>query len=197
MTTAVKTSEAVLVAVAKTIKGTSFIGIPRYENSKGEVSKYTLLVGINFANVLKSDMLSLLEKKSELFIELAKNHKVELIAEAYDKVFKSLENRLASDEIKELLREENNETINRSDAQKEAFIHLAKGVKKHIATNVIYVHGLQIKKTVLEPIEYKAVNSKELTIVQNKIRKFCDFKQEKYKTFKYNANEIKIQGVTL
>ena len=43
------------LVVAKTIKGTSFVGVRGYENSKGEVSNQTLLVGYNYANMLKKD----------------------------------------------------------------------------------------------------------------------------------------------
>jgi len=197
METLTNTQEQVLVAVAKTIKGTSFIGIPSYTNSKGETSKYTLLVGIKFENVLKSDLLSLLENKENIFIELSKKYDIELIAEAYENVKKSLEKRLASETEKELLRAENDKTILASDSQRDAYIHIAKGVKKHIESNKIFIHGLQIKKTVLVPIEYKPVNSRKLTLVQNDIKKFCNFKQEKYKEFKYEVGTIKIQGVEL
>ena len=41
---------------AKTINGTTFVGVRGYENSKGEVSNQTLLVGYNYTNMLNKDL---------------------------------------------------------------------------------------------------------------------------------------------
>jgi len=49
---------ATLVA-CKTIKGTSFVGVRNYTNSKDEISNQTFLVGINYANLLDSDLKTL------------------------------------------------------------------------------------------------------------------------------------------
>lgn len=188
---------SVLTAVAKTVKGTSFVGIRNYENKQGEVSNQTLLVGINFENVLKHDFKVLKDKQNDLFLELEKNHSKELITEAYKKVYDSLEKRLSDETIKEELRLKGDSTILASDAQIDAFTHIAKGVKIHKDTNQIHIFGLVVKKTILKPIEYKTVNSRELTIVQNKIKKFCEFKQDKYRTLIFDKATIKLQGIEL
>lgn len=187
----------VLKAVAKTIKGTTFVGIREYENKQGEVSNYTLLVGINFENVLIHDFKALQEKQIEMFLELEKTHDKNIVFEAYNKVYDSLEKRLSDEQTKENLRLQGDSTINASDAQKDAFKYIAKGVKQHLETKELHIFGLVIKKTVLEPIEYKTVNSRELTIVQNKIKKYCGFKQDKYRTFIFNEASIKLQGIEL
>ncbi len=187
----------VLSAVAKTVKGTTFVGIRAYENSKGEVSNQTLLVGINFENVLIHDFKALKEKQNQLILELEKTHKKELILEAYKKVYDSLEKRLSDEKTKEELRQKGDSTILASDAQKDAYRHIAKGVKLHEETNQLHIFGLVVKKTILVPIEYKAVNSRELTIVQNKIKKFCEFKQDKYRTLVFDKANIKLQGIEL
>lgn len=195
MTTISKNSE--LLATAKTIKGTSFVGLQNYTNSQGEISNYTLLVGINFENVLKNDMKSLIENKKSIIAELLKTHKADVIEKAYTNVYNSLNKRLADEETKEQLRLANDKTIAQSDAQKDAYIHLAKGVKLHVDTLEIHIFGLQVRKTVIVPIEYKSVNSRELTIVQNKIKKLANFKQDKYRTFKFNKADVKMQGIQL
>lgn len=194
----------VLKAVAKTIKGTTFVGIRAYENAKGEVSNQTLLVGINFENVLINDFNTLKDKQTEIFETLLKQndkkgipYTKDLILTAYQNVYNSLEKRLSDETKKEELRLQGDKTILQSDAQKDAYIHIAKGVKKSIETNELHIFGLVIKKTVLIPIEYKAVNSKDLTIVQDKIKKLCNFKQEKFRTFKFNEASIKLQGIEL
>ncbi len=194
----------VLTAVAKTVKGTSFVGIRGYQNSQGEVSNYTLLVGINFENVLIHDFNSISEKHNEIFETLSKDtdnkgnlYTNEIIVKAYENVYNSLEKRLSDEQTKETLRQQGDRTIIASDAQADAYEHVATGVKRNLTTNELHVFGLVVKKTVLEPIEYKKVNSRDLTIVQNKIKKLCNFKQDKYRTFKFDEATIKLQGIEL
>lgn len=194
----------VLKAVAKTVKGTTFVGIRAYTNAQGEVSNQTLLVGINFENVLKHDYNALLEKQNEIFETLVKDkdksgnfYTIEFVMQAYQNVLNSLEKRLSDETTKEALRAQGDKTIGASDAQIDAYEHIAKGVKRNLTTGELHIFGLCVKKTVIEPIEYKAVNSRDLTIVQNKIKKLCDFKQDKYKTFKFDSATIKLQGIEL
>ena len=186
-----------VVAVAKTIKSTSFVGVRNYENKQGEISNQTILAGISYENCLLNDFKVLQEKQKEVFVILQKEFSKEVIEKAYQNVFTSLEKRLSSEEVKEALRLENDKTIALSDAQINAYKHLAKGVKMNKETLQIHIFGLVVKKTILQPIEYKEVKSRELTIVQNKIKKLCNFKQDKYKTFIFDNSEIKMQGVTL
>jgi hypothetical protein len=186
-----------LLLAAKTIKGTSFIGVNNYTNAKGEVSNQTILGGILFANVLLNDFNALKDNKDTILKELEKSHPIALIDQAYNELLESLEKRLSSDEIKAELRSQGDATIMRSDAQIDAYIQLTKGVKLHKETLQIHVFGLVVRKKVIIPIEYKAVNSRELTIVKNKIQKLCDFKQAKYRTFIFEQGGINLQGVTI
>ena len=186
-----------LLVTAKTIKGTSFVGIRTYENKQGEVSNYTLNAGITYENVLKNDFNSLKENQTKIIQELEKNHSISLIEQAYKEIYTSLEKRLSDEQTKEQLRAENDKTIAQSDAQINAYISLAKGVKLHKDSLQLHVFGLVVKKTILQPIEYKKTNSRELTIIKNKIEKLCEFKQSKYRTFIFNKAEVKIQGITL
>lgn len=186
-----------VVAVAKTIKSTSFVGIRNYANKQGEISNQTILAGISYENCLLNDFKVLQEKEKELFVILQNEYSKEVIEKAYQNVFTSLEKRLSSEEVKEVLRLENDKTIALSDAQINAYKHLAKGVKMNKETLQIHIFGLVVKKTILQPIEYKETKSRELTIVQNKIKKLCNFKQDKYRTFIFDNSEIKMQGLTL
>ena len=102
-----------------------------------------------------------------------------------------------TEEQKEVLRQQNDKTIALSDAQKNAYTHITKGVKVNNETNQIHVFGLVVKKTVLVSIEYKQTNSRDLTIVQNKIKKLCEFKQLKYRNFIFDKAEVNLQGVTI
>ena len=197
MTNLINNRNLELLVTAKTIKGTSFVGIRTYENKQGEVSNYTLNAGITYENVLKNDFNSLKENQTKIIQELEKNHSIALIEQAYKEIYTSLEKRLSDEQTKEQLRAENDKTIAQSDAQINAYISLAKGVKLHKDSLQLHVFGLVVKKTILQPIEYKKTNSRELTIVKNKIEKLCEFKQSKYRTFIFNKAEVKIQGITI
>lgn len=181
-----------LVAV-KTIKGTSFVSVRNYENKDGEVSNQTFLVGVDFQNILKSDLETL---KAFDIQPLLADHSKEVVMQAYEELLTSLVKRTASEEDKEELRKANDSTMNRSDAQSDAFVHVAKGLKAQ-GTD-LYVYGLCVRKTVLVEGTYKTVKSQEKTIVKNKIKKLADLKENKFKQFKLgNANELRLQGVVI
>jgi hypothetical protein len=186
-----------LLVAAKTIKGTSFIGIRNYANKQGEVSNQTIIAGITYENCLINDFKVLQENKDKVFGILQKDYSTELVETAYNNVYVSLEKRLSSEEVKEALRQQNDKTIGLSDAQKDAYINLTKGVKLHIETMQLHVFGLVVKKTVIKPIEYKETKSRELTIIQNKIKKVCEFKQGKYRNFIFDKAEVQLQGITV
>lgn len=189
--------KAVVTAVAKTIKGTAFIGVRGYTNKEGEISNYLVIGGISYEKALEHDFNALKTKQIEVIAELEKTYSKEVITKAFTNVYESLEKRLSSEEVKEALRAQGDKTIRQSDAQSEAYITLAKGVRLHKETQQIHIFGMVAKKTVLKAIEYKATNSRELTIVQNKIKKLCEFKQDKIRTFIFDKAEIKLQGVTI
>jgi len=186
-----------LLVTAKTIKGTSFVGVRDYQNTQGEVSNYTINVGFTYENVLTHDFTNLKNKQKEVLTILKKSYPIAVIKQAYSEVYNSLEKRLSDEQTKAELRAENDETIARSDAQINAYINLAKGVKLHKDTMQLHVFGLVVRKTILQPIEYKQTKSRELTIVKNKIKKLCEFKQDKYRTFIFNKSEIKMQGIAI
>lgn len=186
-----------LIANAKTIKGTSFIGVQNYTNSKGEVSNQTIVGGITYEKCLVNDFNALQTKQNEIFETLQKTYANSVIEIAYNNLYISLEKRLSSEEVKQALREQNDFTIKKSDAQIDAYIHIAKGVKLHKETQKLHIFGLVVRKKVIAPIEYKEVKSRELTIVQNKIKKLCEFKQDKYRNFIFDKAEVKLKGITI
>lgn len=192
-----KTSEKILIASAKTINGTSFVGIRNYTNKQGEESNQTILAGYSLENALQSDFLSLQENKDKIFEALTQQYGGTLVNQAYTELFESLEKRLSSPEVKEKLRAENDQTIKRSDAQIDAYIQLAKGVKQNKESNEIHVFGLVMRKEIIKAIEYKQTKSADKTIVKNKIKKLCGFKQDKIRTFIFSDTEVKLQGVSI
>jgi hypothetical protein len=179
------------------------VGVRDYVNKQGEKSNYLINSGVNYLKILNDDLKSLNDNKKNIFEILQKPQKdgkifsTELITTAFNNVLTSLNKRLSDEETKELLRAEGDKTIAKSDAQIDAYINLATGVKLHKDSLKIHVFGLVVRKTILEPIEYKEVNSRDLTIVQNKIKKHAGFKQDSYRTFIFDEGEIKMQGLTI
>jgi phosphoserine phosphatase len=198
MTTLVKNNKE-LVAVSRTIVGTSFVGIRNYRNQLGELSNYTILVGASHENILKKDMKKLIENKQNAVAELLKTFPLEVVAKAYENVYKSLEKKLLSEAEKDVLRAEGDKTIIASDAQKDAFKIISKGVKLHIDKLELHIFGYVISKTIIEPIapEDKKDTRRELTKCQDKLKRLCKFRSEKYRTFIFNEAEVKMQGFEL
>jgi hypothetical protein len=188
---------ALLLVTAKKIKNNHFVGVRDYVNKQGEKSNYLINSGISYLKILNDDLDSLNHLKLAIFEILQKDYSTELITTAFNNVLTSLHKRLADEETKELLRAEGDKTIAQSDAQIDAYINLATGVKLHKDSLKIHVYGLVVRKTILEPIEYKKVNSRDLTIVQNKVKKYAGFKQDSYRTFIFDKAEVKMQGVTI
>jgi preprotein translocase subunit SecD len=187
----------VLEAVAKTIKGNSFVAINDYENQKGEVANYLIVAGYSNENAMQHDFNSLQENKDKVFYDLAKNFEFAIVKQAYTELYESLEKRLSSDEVKEKLRQQGDTTILRSDAQNDAFKHIAKGVKQNKETEQLHIFGLQVRKKVLVPIEYKTVNSATKTLCKEAIKKLCNFREAKIRTFIFDKATVKLQGIEI
>ena len=185
------------IVKVKEIKGTSFVGVRAYENKQGEISNQTFLVGFSYAQMLKKDLNKLISDEVYNMVETLKaDNDSELVAKAYNELITSLEKRTASEEEKEKLRLEGDKTIKLSDAQKDAFTPIAKGLKAK--DNALYIYGLCVRKTILQKGEYKQTKSQKKTIIKNKIKKFAELKDLKYKQFKLgNLEELKIQGATI
>lgn len=188
-----KLNQVSTIVACKTINGTSFVGVRNYENSKGEVSNQTFLVGINYANLLKNDLETL---KAFDIKPLINKYDKEIVSKAYNELLTSLIKRTATEVEKEILRASNDSTMNRSDAQANAFENVAKGLKTK--DEALYIYGLSVRKEVLVKGNYPSVNSQLKTIVKNEIKKSANLKETKYKQFKLgNLEELNIQGVTI
>ena len=185
------------IVKVKEIKGTSFVGVRGYENKQGEVSNQTFLVGFSYAEMLKKDLNKLIsDEVYNIVEELKVDNDSELVAKAYNELIASLEKRTASEEEKEKLRLNNDKTIKLSDAQKEAFTPISKGLKAK--DNALYIYGLCVRKMVLKQGEYKKTKSQAKTIIKNKIKKLAQLKDLKYKQFKLGQlEELKLQGTTI
>lgn len=189
-----------LVAIAKTIKGTTFASIPSYESKgSGDKNDYLILIGYNHENAMNFDFNQLQLLKNDCFDYLSKDYSLSAIQNAYNELYLSLEKRLSPEYIKEQLRKANDKTIARSDAQIESYTFLANGIKQHDQNGKIYVTGLEIRKRLISknPNPKAPTKSRENTIIKNKITYFCKFRENKIRLFFFEPNEINLKGISI
>ena len=63
-------------------------------------------------------------------------------------------------------------------------------MKVHIETGKIFIYALTVNKVVLEAGEYKEVNSRDLTLAQNAVKKYFNFSTAKFRQFTVNADQL-------
>jgi hypothetical protein len=189
-----------LVAIAKTIKGTTFASIPNYTSKgSGDTNDYIILVGYSHENAMNFDFNQLQLLKNDCFDYLSKDYSLLAIQNAYNELYLSLEKRLSPEYIKEQLRKANDKTIARSDAQIDSYTFLANGIKQHDQNGLIYVTGLEIRKRLIEKnaTPKAPTKSRENTIIKNKITYFCKFRENKIRLFFFEPNEINLKGISI
>ena len=183
-----------LVSV-KNIKGASFVGIKGYENSKGEISDFTLLANISYNNMLINDLKKLVELD---LTNLFAKYDLDLVQKPYNELLSSYTKRLSDEQTKETLLALGDSTIVRSVAQSEVFVNLGNGLRVNKETNELHVYGLVARKKVIKSIEYKEVKSKLNTIIKNEISKLANLRSDKFRNFIVgNIDEIKINGMII
>ena len=166
--------------IAKTIKGTSFVGVRNYTNSKGEISNQTFLVGADYGKAKNADIETV--RNFNISPLISEQLSETLLIEAKNAILKGLEKPSTS----------------HSEAQANTYETLTTGLKRHIDNDTIHLVGFAISKTVIEPGTYKHVNSRPLTIAKKQLTKAMDLKTSKYRNFKLgNANELIMKGVTI
>jgi hypothetical protein len=154
-------------AILKSPTGVTMVSIRGYRNSNGEISNSIVNIGASLDNAKKKDIEFLKGRSGSTEIE-------EL---AIAELIKSLEN----------------PDSNRSKGQIDTYTIITKGLKVHNSTGEIYVFGLRMKKEIIQEGTYPSVNSKDLTIAKNALRK--ELKSSKFTQFKISEmGEIKIAG---
>ena len=183
-----------LVSV-KNLKGTSFVGIKGYENSKGEISDFTLLANISYYNMLVKDLRKLVELD---LTNLFAKYDLELVQKPYTELLESYTKRLSDEQTKETLLALGDSTLRRSVAQSDVYLNLGNGLRINKETNELHVYGLIARKKVIKAIEYKQVKSRLNTIIKNEISKLANLRSDKFRNFIVgNIDEIKINGMIL
>lgn len=183
----------------KKIKGAQFVGVRNYKAESGEESNQTFNVGVNYETVLQNDLKALLSLDLNPIVNKFDGN-VALVNEAKESLENSLVKRLSDAETKAKLLAAGDTTIIRSEAQKDAYVHIASGIKaKEDKGEVwLYVYGFMVRKTIITPGVYKETKSALSTIVKNAITKAAQLKGDKFRTFKLNnVGELRLSGKTI
>lgn len=168
-----------IIALFVQFNGTTFVGLT-YTNKNGEVAKHVVNVGFSYANAVKKDLQKLQGANIEN-LSKAINYPIELVQTAVNKMIDSFVNN------------QNEETQNnQSKAQKDSYIHIpgVNGVKINKETKQIHIYAMAIYKEVIVKGEYKPVNSRELTLCQNEIKKHLNFTTAKYRNFIVTPDQL-------
>jgi hypothetical protein len=175
MTNAIAKIVKMIIAMFANLNGSSFVGIKGYTSSTtGEVANHVVNANFSYGNAVEKDLKAL---------NNATDADVQAIAEKYGfapELIKTAIIKLRDAFVKN----QNPETASaQSVAQSDAYYPITNSIKLHIESGKIHIYALAVSKQVLVEGEYKSVNSRELTLCQNAVKKYFDFSTAKYRNF--------------
>ena len=150
-TQAAETIAAITKKLQNSPTGVSFFGVREYTNKAGEVSNYTINIGIDYEASKAKDIETLLN--------------MDVTAQGFKSESTLLEQ--AKTELIEAFRKPNEAM---SAGQTEAYEHIVPNVKRHLTNNLLYIFGSRVNKKVLVKGTYKATNKRPLTIAKDELR---------------------------
>lgn len=162
-------------------KGARFVAFKGYENKQGEISNITVNIGVSYDNAKERDTEKL--RNADNFAHL----KFEGVAVAS-----------CAEQARIALLEANiKPSVEKSQAQKDAYeVIIPKILKVHKETGTLFVFGFVHAKEVVKEGVYKEVNSSNLTIAKNIIRKALD--APKYRQYDIEKiGMVRINGETI
>lgn len=175
-------TELTIAFEAGKIETPQFVSIREYTNKLNETSNYLINLGTNYHNAKLADnaLLHFLDADDFEVADEIKPFMNQALEALRDASTKNLSNNIEDHTIM-------------SKAQIDMYETLLPNIKIHKEKEIIYLFGMQIKKTVITPGEYKTVKSRPLTIAKNAIRK--QFATGKYRQFYLSEiKNIKING---
>lgn len=159
----------ILAMVAKLSNSGAKFASLTYTNKEGETSRYTLLLGTKYENVLKSSLATVRARKANTPLE----------EEAKEAVMASI-----SKSLQGMLTGEGNSDYTCQDV----YENIAPGIKVHKETGEMYISGIQVSRKVLVPGVYKPVNSKPLTLAKQAMERGTA--KAKYRQFKLSPEQL-------
>ncbi len=173
------------------LNGTSFVGIREYKSkSTGEIANHIINANFSYGNAVDKDIKALENATEQDILNISKKgmFTIELVNTAIDKLKNSFINNKNTDTQSA-----------QSIGQQNAFINITNSIKYCIESGEIHIYALGISKEVLVNGEHKIVNSRELTMCQNAVKKYFNFSTSKYRSFIINPDNltsVKVKGET-
>lgn len=171
-----------IVSLFANLNGTSFVGIRAYKSStSGEVANHVVIANASYGNAVDEDL-----KK----LDNATDADVKAINEKWGFSFELI--RTAIQKLSDNFRKNMNpETQSaQSKGQQDAYINITPSIKLHIESGKIHIFAQHHSKDVLVEGEYKEVNSRELTLCQNAVKKYFDFRTAKFRNFIVDKDQL-------
>lgn len=178
-----KTLTADIVKAVTGIKTCQFASLTYKSKGTGEIARYTLNLNFSYTQLVEKSI-------TELEILMAENSD-----------WNDLQKQAANEVMASLLktREAHAKGEQNTDYTKRGqYIHIGNGINMNTTDNSIQLFGRKINKVVIQPSQYKKVNSKPLTIEKEKIRKMLPVGQ--FKEFSLDAGQVeqmKVNGEIL
>lgn len=165
-------ADTIKSALNKSLTNVTFCSVKGYVNDKGELADYLINIGVNYQTAKQKDIKFL----TELDVTTMEwNCPMVDIIKAKTELLESLINPSAT----------------RSQAQKEAYIHINEALKLHADTLELYVFGSKVKKNVIEAVDYGEDKRSAKTKAKDEIRQ--KMKSTKYRQFKFKLNGMRMR----
>lgn len=169
--------------LAKLRPNSTFLTLKRYQNEHNEISDYSIIFHMSYKTALQKSLKIIEELSANTILE--KQAKSELI--------ESFSNSLTKHDVNELQAKEDG--YSQFYDNKGNFV---KGVKLHDRTSTLHLYGLVVHKKVVQEGEYPVRNSKELTIIKNKMRSLTPVgKFRQFKVLPSQVESITVENVDL
>jgi len=165
-------ADTIKSAMNKSLTNVTFCSVKNYVNDEGEKSNYLINIGVNYQTAKQKDIKFL----TELDITTREWNcpKIDILKAQT-----------------ELLNGLINPSQTRSQAQKDAYIHINEALKVHTETLELFVFGSKVKKTIVEAVDYGADTRKPLTKAKDELRKLM--KSTQYRQFKFKLNGMSMR----
>jgi len=171
-----------IVAKFKELNGASFVGINQYLSSTtNEISNYVIVANFSYNNAKLKD-LATLKNISDSDIQKCINKTgmtVDLIKQAITKLIAGFEKNNDKDTQTE-----------QSKAQQLAYVNICDSIRLHIESRKLFIYGLVVSKVILQKGEYKTVNSSDLTLAQNAVKKYFNLSTAKFRQFNIDPEQL-------
>jgi hypothetical protein len=177
-----------IISKFKELNGASFIGINQYLSSTtGELCNYVIVANFSYAKAILKDLQTLKNISTsdiqKCIANVNANYNnvlsIDLIKQAIDKLIQGFE------------KNQNKETQSaQSKSQQEAYVNICDSIRLHIESRKLFIYGLVVSKEILQKGEYKSVNSSDLTLAQNAVKKFFNLSTAKFRQFNIDPEQL-------